>query len=258
MGFVFAIPRSRQQGTAPLPALLVAAEAPPGTTPQRLSDYAANTNLEQISDWLTKILVGIGLVEFKTLLAAFDALTVRLAPIFGGGETAQAFAGVLMTYFGVWGFFFGYLTTRLWMPKALSRAESEEAARKQQAADQAELNAILRQAYGALYEAPPMGFAKTISTIEGYHEKPGSRRTPWLWTYLAAAYGQKHAYESSAGHGDVAELARTRAVEAVDEALRLGSETRPILEQLYHGRDAGENDLASLRGDSRLDELLPG
>src|SRR5262245_13845481 len=55
IGFLFAIPRSRQSDIRPQPADTAAigavAQAPHG----RQSDYAANTNLEQISDWLTKI-----------------------------------------------------------------------------------------------------------------------------------------------------------------------------------------------------------
>src|SRR4051794_19354744 len=44
IGFVFAIPRSRQSERAPL------TEAVEPGPERRLSDYAANTNLEQISD----------------------------------------------------------------------------------------------------------------------------------------------------------------------------------------------------------------
>lgn len=50
VGFLFGIPRALQNaGTG-------GAEAGWGR-------YSTNTNLEQISDWLTKILVGVGLVE---------------------------------------------------------------------------------------------------------------------------------------------------------------------------------------------------
>ena len=55
IGFLFGIPRTLQ-------GLPEAADA-------RLSEsvrqrYMVNTNLEQVSDWLTKIIVGVGLVQF--------------------------------------------------------------------------------------------------------------------------------------------------------------------------------------------------
>src|SRR6267142_3576429 len=79
IGFLFAIPRSRQDQ--------LTVQAQPTSTPdadtarQRLSDYAANTNLEQISDWLTKILVGIGLVQFGDISLKFGAIATSLAPL---------------------------------------------------------------------------------------------------------------------------------------------------------------------------------
>ena len=38
-----------------------------------MADLQANTNMERISDWLTKILVGAGLVELKGLPRAIDS-----------------------------------------------------------------------------------------------------------------------------------------------------------------------------------------
>jgi hypothetical protein len=252
IGFIFAIPRSRQQQE-----VLQATSGSDTNRPhQRLSDYAANTNLEQISDWLTKILVGISLVQFNALLNSFGSIATTIAPMLGGGPVAQGFALALLTYSSLWGFFFAYLSTRLWMPKALSRAEREEEVRKRLVEDEVELRAVERQAYERLYEGPPGGFTRAIEVIETYHNKPGSLRSPWLWVYLAAAYGQKHSYETTAGHLESAQTAKEHAIPAVEEALRLGAETRPILQQLYRGSDPNENDLASLQGDERLDTLL--
>jgi glucosamine-6-phosphate deaminase len=42
--------------------------------------YRPNTNLEQISDWLTKILVGVGLVQFTTLAQHAGDLVTFLGP----------------------------------------------------------------------------------------------------------------------------------------------------------------------------------
>jgi len=45
--------------------------------------YRANTNLEEISDWLTKILVGVGLVQFATFAQHFRELVDFMGPAFG-------------------------------------------------------------------------------------------------------------------------------------------------------------------------------
>src|SRR5438552_4060746 len=61
LGFLFGLPRTvqdvgqRNSTTSGLPS-----------EPQNVS-YHANTNLEQISDWLTKILVGVGLTQIGQL-----------------------------------------------------------------------------------------------------------------------------------------------------------------------------------------------
>src|SRR5690349_18031210 len=55
LGFLFGIPRLLANDAAAPPAPAVGgASEPPARSP-----YAPNTNLEQISDWLTKILVGV-------------------------------------------------------------------------------------------------------------------------------------------------------------------------------------------------------
>src|SRR6185369_3725117 len=80
LGFVFGIPRTMQSGgPAPLPPTptppegsgrqqQAAAAAEKGASATGISTrilpaYGANTNLEQISDWLTKILVGVSLTQ---------------------------------------------------------------------------------------------------------------------------------------------------------------------------------------------------
>jgi hypothetical protein len=250
VGFLFAIPRSRQdQGAMAIAATEI------NKPSQRLSDYAANTNLEQVSDWLTKILIGITLTQFGEIEARFKLAGTVLAPALGSSVSARPFTLALMAYFIVWGFFFAYLVTRLWLPKALSRAEREEEIKKLEVEKEADLRIVEQAAYEALYESPPNGFRRAIEIIEAYH-KPGSLRSAWLWLYLAAAYGQSHAFHQSAGNQAEADAAKEKAVGAVQEALRLNPGTQPILAQLYLGKDPNENDLQSLKGDPRLDKLL--
>jgi hypothetical protein len=258
IGFVFAIPRSRQDGSSVAPA----ASGQPVGAPRRLSDYAANTNLEQISDWLTKILIGLGLVEFDAIVVRFGRAADVLHPLLGPEAAARAMALVLMSYFLAWGFFLAYLSTRLWLPKALSRAESEERDQKQKAEIQAkkatkeEVQALESRVYSHLYEAQPGGFVRAIQAIEEFTQRNGSNDSANLWMYLASAYGQKHKWERDHDNKVEADRARDKAVKAVEEALRLGPWTRPILASLYKGDVEGEDDLASLKPDTELDQKL--
>jgi len=71
-----------------------------------------NTNLDQISDWLTKILVGLGLVQIGKLAHGIHGLAASLAPGLGEGAAAQPFAVGLLVYSAVDGFLLGYLWAR--------------------------------------------------------------------------------------------------------------------------------------------------
>jgi hypothetical protein len=120
-GFLFSIPRE-------LPVAAPAAEEPAAeqTAATRVAQairYAPNTNLGQISDWLTKILVGVGLVEFGQLRHSVGDLVRFLGPSLGGGQTGRAFALALFFYYLISGFLAGYLFTRLQLPSALAQAD---------------------------------------------------------------------------------------------------------------------------------------
>jgi hypothetical protein len=81
-----------------------------------------NTSLEQISDWLTKILVGLGLTQLERLPRLVQNTAAYMASAMGDGDH-QAFAGAVIVYFAVLGFFIGYLSTRLFLSSAFARAD---------------------------------------------------------------------------------------------------------------------------------------
>lgn len=120
IGFLFGIPRTLQGEVAD----------------RTRRSYQVNTNLEQISDWLTKIIVGITLVELSEIPAQLQSLNVYLAPALGGGRMGAAMAGGSIVYFGVAGFFFGYLGTRLYLASAIAEGDAA-AAEIDRAVDQA-------------------------------------------------------------------------------------------------------------------------
>src|SRR5579864_7430631 len=117
LGFLFGVPRTieRSVSTGESRGKAVVQE-----------EFRGNTNLEQISDWLTKILVGLSLVEFLNIEASARQLVKSLAPAFAGGSNAtpesKAFVLSTLVLFTVLGFFLGYLLTRLYMPLALERS----------------------------------------------------------------------------------------------------------------------------------------
>ena len=106
VGFLFGIPRTLSQ-TSGDPA--GEARGP------ELVHYRVNTNLEQISDWLTKILVGVGLAELHRLPAALLGAADYFATAIGGRAAVEiaGFLVALLVYFSIVGFMTGYLGTRV-------------------------------------------------------------------------------------------------------------------------------------------------
>lgn len=96
---------------------------------ERDGRYRANTSLEQISDWLTKILVGVGLVELQSILPKLGELVDTAASGMGGSGAKPVVAGLLVVSFAV-GFVMAYLVTRTTLPRLLSDSDVEAAARQ--------------------------------------------------------------------------------------------------------------------------------
>lgn len=114
VGFLFGIPRVLQSDNP---------NASGGNYIQRV-----NTNLEQISDWLTKIIVGLGLVQLQQMpgflksISLWAAASLPLAKETSIGQVA-AFATAFLVYFVITGFLAGYLLTRLYLAGAFRRAD---------------------------------------------------------------------------------------------------------------------------------------
>ena len=126
VGFLFGIPRSLQGRPAKQ-----ADKSPPLTGgASGLDDdpgrpmYGANTNLEEVSDWLTKILVGVGLTQLGNLPGRAVAFGQFFAGQLGGGDLGARVAVAILLYFGASGFLFGYLWTRLFLGSALVEADA--------------------------------------------------------------------------------------------------------------------------------------
>src|SRR6516162_1933083 len=72
-----------------------------------------NTNLEQVSDWLTKIIVGVTLVQLGNVTRRFGELATSVSSIFGSPSTQNKIvAGAIILYSAVFGFFACYIAAR--------------------------------------------------------------------------------------------------------------------------------------------------
>jgi hypothetical protein len=114
-GFLFGIPRALQR------------DVDPSSVTDRSSrfGYRVNTNLEQISDWLTKILVGVGLTQIASIGSAASGLISSVADGMGGGPAAPILAGAILVYSLVGGFLGSYFLTRTVLTREFIRSDVE-------------------------------------------------------------------------------------------------------------------------------------
>ena len=117
-----------QEPTAKANSSQVQSGNPAAATGQPEGPYHGNTNLEQISDWLSKILVGAGLTQIAALPKALNKYAGIIAPGLGDFSSNLDFSVGLLIFFPVCGFLVGYLWTRLHLLKALNVAEAIAAA----------------------------------------------------------------------------------------------------------------------------------
>jgi hypothetical protein len=242
IGFLFGIPRTlqREQGNATN-----------GT--QRLSTLqplGINTNLEQISDWLTKIIVGVGLVELKQLPPHLSEFVKYLAKAFDTTTAVpDAFVFCIVVYFAIYGFLVGYLWARVKLTGVFSQAEKE--ARERPEYYEGLMNAFL-------YQPMPKGFERAIATGLDFNDTfgPDSVR---VWEYLACAYSQQYMFLGNAPSKDEAKIkdARDSALDAVKRAIQLDPEAKLLLSSLWrHDAMPGEDDLKVFSDDSDFAAIL--
>lgn len=85
-------------------------------------DKSTNTSLEQISDWLSKILVGAGLAQLTVLPGWAWRVATRLAEGLGGPTGSAGFVLCLAVFLAIAGFVILYLWSRAHLPGILASA----------------------------------------------------------------------------------------------------------------------------------------
>jgi hypothetical protein len=108
VGLLFGIPRSAALGAA-------------GSTPT--SRYQANSNLVEVSDWLTKIIVGVGLVQIGRLEPTLSRLAANLKAPLGAQPSSAAFGMALVIANVLLGFLFFYLWSRSLLQRDLELSD---------------------------------------------------------------------------------------------------------------------------------------
>jgi tetratricopeptide (TPR) repeat protein len=132
LGVVFAIPRDGNEGaTAKASTDSNGSKAPsdPNSSQQTTDGKDArvrpNSNLVEISDWLTKIIVGVGLVELKFIPSKLGKLSLYLGQgLEGNGKSAVVISGqsaglAILVFYSTVGFLMGYVWTRLYFSRDL-------------------------------------------------------------------------------------------------------------------------------------------
>ncbi|HEU4387419.1 MAG TPA: hypothetical protein VFV34_06450 [Blastocatellia bacterium] len=241
LGFLFGIPRTLTDVQSDR---LRTETASPVRDPSDRApvNYQVNTNLEQISDWLTKILVGVGLTQIQHIPDKVRQAAQSLGTGLPRGDGDVGFIMALILYSAAFGFLLGYLWTRLILApmfrtadfRLLERearaAERETKAQKVlQSAEEKEqqtleklkyLEETLGKMHDGLYEYENQGFRRTIESAHDFQQKWGEPKDVMFWIRLAAAYGQQFRWDKEKSVStQVLDEDKRRAFEAIDKAL---------------------------------------
>jgi len=273
-GFLFGIPKALQTTSkTPASGTPDAARATSETTSSDTGHLKVNTNLEEISDWLTKILVGATLTQLIKIPGAIRNAAEFMASG-AGGIGSTPFAAAILLYFSAVGFFAGYVMTRMFFSLAFSRYDkglgSFGGALSAKQVDSIAVQIINPNAapeikedgynsiiYRALYLPPPTGYEKAIQYAEEFLGANTPARSS-IYINLASAYGQKYRYlQQSRASADELNTARVKALEAVKNALQMDPGSKERFKELLFPRPQEEdNDLQPFNTDDEFVKLI--
>ncbi|MDY9919891.1 putative membrane protein [Proteiniphilum saccharofermentans] len=120
LGFLFAIPKLNKNYN-------------PHEDYDRSTKYMPNTNLEDVSDWLTKIIIGVTLTQLGRIPGYLQSMADYLidnSNLMLQVDSARPLLIALIIYSFVAGFIIGYSYTRIYLPNLFSIMEEN---RKQKA-----------------------------------------------------------------------------------------------------------------------------
>lgn len=121
LGFLFGVPRSRVYVTRTKGEEAQTLERVGEPSISQASN-APNTNLEQISDWLTKILVGVGLTQAGAIWSGFLGIVDEMAAGIAVPNAAP-FTASLLVFAAAIGFLAGWVLARVWLARLLAASD---------------------------------------------------------------------------------------------------------------------------------------
>jgi hypothetical protein len=134
LGLLFGIPRSLARPQPVNTGSPGSSSPPKGQSPDGSAPGGSrvNTNLEDISDWLTKMLVGVGLTQLYTVPTfLWKAAQKMNVSGLGWQDHGQFLALALFCYFAPGGFWLGYVGTRTILTKLFDLIEELDLNREQ-------------------------------------------------------------------------------------------------------------------------------
>ena len=124
LGFLFGLPRGRLSDELATPS-----DTPGGgrgnTASLASAHYLASSNLNKVSDWLTTIVIGLGLVNLGNALPALRSLASALEAPLGGAPYAGALGIATMLAAFIGGFLVLYLYTTIRVRQLLEESERQ-------------------------------------------------------------------------------------------------------------------------------------
>lgn len=266
VGFLFAVPRLLDGGQAE-------------GEPKRL--LGGNDNVSRVSDWLTTMLIGIGLTQLGNIndgLIGFRDFLQTHAHLYGppGSPSAGSLPvmGPLLLILGaVVGFLYLYLHTRIELVAGFREAEEVlgglDMALVKQAAAAAPGSGVLATEIAnkasvtvpdaiavmqkSLYDPDNAGFERTIEIGKALATTSATGRADY-WFYLAAAYGQMHA-QIPADDTRARGFVESEALHAAERAVAIDPRYAAQLAGLTDAK-AFDNDLSTLADHPRLKALI--
>jgi hypothetical protein len=112
-GMIFGLPRSTPR-----------ASDANGSGGAAQSVISPNTNMIEISDWLTKIIVGLGLTQLGAIPGDFQRLVAYARGALGNPPGSEPIVGALILVYAVTGFVLTYLFTRTDLEAAIAAADA--------------------------------------------------------------------------------------------------------------------------------------
>jgi hypothetical protein len=261
LGFLFGIPKSGSGVASPVTKADGNRVDPAGSAgpDHAFSSGRANTNLEEVSDWLTKIVVGLTLVHWATIRADVIAISANMAATFRNKPTGadQSFAAALIVGFFTLGFLFGYLYTRMFLQGAFARSDPSMLRRFNQVVEEEMIGNLGDAKIDADGLAPALPSSEQMKSAERVRkvvptDNPQAVLSPLR--ELAAEYERIRASTSASS-------ARTRAMsQIVRRMTTLALAAAPYVGEFANSSSSGERLVAvailKVRFDHRYTEFL--